>query len=375
MKKIYHLFTLAVIAVAFTACHPLDNTYKKLDEAPGPIQSITYKLTTADYAILDTSVYSHFTHSFKTTDDAKTYIPTILNSKYPNVTNKSNANITFNSQIILADSVYKDLTYTLTDADYLLLPSNNTPTTKFTDFSSTQILSWLPYKYTAPVDNQLAILTFNYYNKTTTVQTFSYLYLAGAWQQIYMISPAQYTLVGKGGYNQFTSTDDANLVAYLNGILKADLSVSVTAKAGDVKYVSFNYYSSTKVTSQRVLTMIYDGTNWSTSNTSTLGFIRQNGTWIADPTVYHTLSKADITLIANSTISTSDNRTNLGKYGDFESSWSAADLKSAMILVLTTDYPTPTPNINYKVTYLAYSGGDVATTLTFQWNGTAWVAQ
>jgi len=44
-------------------------------------------------------------------------------------------------------------------------------------------------------------------------------------------------------------------------------------------------------------------------------------------------------------------------------------------LVLTTDYPTPTPNINYKVTYLAYSGGDVATTLTFQWNGTAWVAQ
>lgn len=369
MKKIYYLFAFVAAAFALASCHPLDSTYKKLDEAPAPVQSITYKLTTADYTILDTSVYAHFSHSFKTTDDAKTYIPVILNSKYPTATNGSNANITFNSQIVLADSVYKDVAYTLTNADYLLLPGNN-----YTDFSSSQILKWLPYKYTSPVNNQLAVLTFNYYNNSTTVQTFSYLYLAGAWQNIYMISPAQYASVGRGAYNQFSSSDNATLVAYINAILKTDLSVSVTAKAGDVKYVSFNYYSSSKITSQRVLTMIYDGTNWGTSNTSTLGFLRQNGTWIPDPTVYHTLTAGDITLIANSSISTSTNRADLAKYGDF-SGWSAADLQSAMILALTTDYPNPTPNINYKVTYLAYTGGsDVPTTLTFQWSGTAWVA-
>jgi hypothetical protein len=47
-----------------------------------------------------------------------------------------------------------------------------------------------------------------------------------------------------------------------------------------------------------------------------------------------------------------------------------------MILVLTADFPSPKPNVNYKVTYLNYTGGtDVPTVLTFQYNGTAWVAE
>ncbi|MDB5137649.1 MAG: hypothetical protein JWP37_4252 [Mucilaginibacter sp.] len=369
MKKIYYLFAFVATAIAFAACHPLDSTYKQLDEAPLPAQTITYNLATTDFSLLDTSVYAHYTHSFRTQADAKMYIPTILNSKYPQVGNGSNANITFTTQIKLADSVYKDVAYTLTNADYLLLPNN-----KFTDFSSAQILNWLPYKYLAPVDNQLEVLTFNYYSGTTTVQTYSYLYLGGAWQQIYMITPAQYASVGRGGFNQFTSTDDANLLAYFNAILKADLTVSPIAKSGDIKYVSFNYYSSTKITSQRVLTLIYNGTNWVMTGTSTLGFLRTNGTWIADPTVYYTLKAIDTKLIAASSIGTAAQRTNLGQYGDF-SGWLAADVQSAMILVLTTDFPTPTPNVNYKITYLNYTGGaDVLTTLTFQYNGTAWVA-
>jgi hypothetical protein len=232
----------------------------------------------------------------------------------------------------------------------------------------------LPKKYPKPADNQLAILTLNYFNGSTSTQTLSYLYLAGAWQQIYMITSAQYALAGHAGYNQFNSADDANLVAYLNAILKADAGVSVTVKTGDVKYVSFNYYNTAKkITSQRVLILVYNGANWTMTGATTLGFVKNSSGWVADPTVYHTVNSVDIKLVTASTIGTSDQRTDLGKYGDF-SGWAAADLQKALILVLTADYKTPTPNINYKITYLNYTGGaDVATVATFQWNGTAWI--
>lgn len=376
MKKIYHLFTLAVIAVAFTACHPLDNTYKKLDENPVPAKptTINYTLTAVDYKLLPSSVNPNKNGNFASNDEANQYVPTILNLKYPTAADGSNANISYTiatptTQVKVADSLFTDVAYTLVDADY-----NNS----FHDFSDAQVLAWLPTKYTAPVNNQEALLTFTYYlNGVTSTQTFAFLYLNGTWKKAYTITPAQYTALGKGGtFNDFSSSDNANLVSYFNTLLKADLAVAATAKVGDVKYVSFKYFATKNY--QRILTLQYDGTNWTTGNVATTGsatFVKSKGAWAGDPTVYHTLTAADITLIANSSIGAAADRTALAKYGDFESTWSSADLKSAMILVLTTDYPNPTPSINYKVTYLAYSGGDVATTLTFQWDGTKWVAQ
>jgi hypothetical protein len=97
------------------------------------------------------------------------------------------------------------------------------------------------------------------------------------------------------------------------------------------------------------------------------------------PTITHTLTSADIALIAASTVAPSALLTNLGKYGDFESGatgWSTAELDAAFILVLQKDYPTPVQGDNYNVVYLNYiNGGDVPTTLTFTWNGTAWAAK
>lgn len=365
MKKIYYL--LAFVVLAFTACQKqpvigsggTNNAYVK--------KKMAVTLQASDYAYLDTSVYAHFTHSFQSVTDAKTYIPVILNAEYPQLSSGSTANISYNMQIKLADSVYKDITYTLTDADYLLLPGN-----KFTDFSASQILNWLPYKYTTPAQNQLAVLTFNYYaNGTTTVSTFSYLYMDKSWQQVYMLTPAQYTAVGKGGtYNQFSASD--NVPAFINALLKTDPSVSATATVGQSKFVSFNYYNSTgKVTSQRVLNFIFDGTNWNEAGNTTTAFIESNGKWIPDPTVYYTLTTADTKLIAGSTVGTSDERTNLGKYGDF-SNWPDADLDAALILVLQTNFPNPTVNVDYKVTYLKYTGTDVPTTVAFIYDGTSW---
>ena len=400
MKKIlFNFLALAAIATAISSCKPMDKTYKALDGLPGTAKTLTYTVQAADY--VNTAVYPTTSAVYKakgyvSAADANANVPALLNYKFFDYPDGSNANITFTpvtTSIVEADSVFKDISYTLTHDDYLLLPGN-----KYADFSIAQVLSWLPYKYTTPAANQLAVLSWTFYptiNTTpavypgisvsttagVTTATGSFLYFNGAWIQAYQITPAQYASIGRGQYNQFTSADDASLLSYLNNLLKVDPSVASTAKVGSVQYVSFNYYSSTKVTSQRVIQLTFDGANWGiTSASSTLTFVKSSGKWGPDPTVYYTLTKADTQLIGNpngtnnTDIGTAAQRANLYQYGDF-SGWAVADLNKAMILVLTTDFKTPTVNINYKVTFLVYSGTDKPTTYTYVYDGTKWNAK
>jgi hypothetical protein len=384
MKRIYYL--LAIVAIAFTACQkqPIVGLG---GSASNEVKIINVTLAAADYKMLDTTVYAYKSKTFKSDADAKLYIPIILNKSYPQLSNGSIANVSYSSQFVVADSVYSHLTYTLTNADYLLLPKNT-----FTDFSIAQVITWLPFKYTSPVDNQQVILNFTYYDGSTSIPktTYAFVYTNKTWVQAYMITPAQYAAIGHGSFNQFVNADNANLPAYLNSIMKADPLLMATAKAGNVQYVSFNFYNSTKpaVTSQRVLPLVFDGTNWLPSASGTLGFVKSGGTWIPDPTVYYTVGgvgSADLTLIGGSGIggnALSGDVTSLVKYGDFDTYWMSLStpnptsyLNQAFILILTKDFPTPKLNTPYKVTFLYYTGGkDVSTIYTFTYNGTAWVA-
>ncbi|MCR8557167.1 hypothetical protein KXD93_05915 [Mucilaginibacter sp. BJC16-A38] len=401
MKKIlFNLLGLAAIATAISSCRPMDKTYKALDGLPGTAKTLAYTIQAADYT--NTNVYPSSSAVYKakgfvSTADANANVPALLNFKFFDYPDGSNANITFTpltGSVVLADSVFKDVSYTLTHDDYLLLPGN-----KYADFSIAQVLSWLPYKYTAPAANQLAVLSWTFYptiNTTPTVYpgiyvsttagvttaTGSFLYLNGAWVQAYQITPAQYAAVGRGQYNQFTAADDASLLSYLNNLLKTDPYVAGNAKAGSVQYVSFNYYSSTKVTSQRVIQLTFDGTNWTrASAATTLTFVKSKGTWIPDPTVYYTTKASDYTLIGNSTIGTADGRSNYAQYGDFNIQqgsqyfWTEADIESALVLMLKTDFPNATVGIPYKITYLIYTGATTSTTLTFKFDGTNWAKQ
>ena len=376
MKKIYYL--VAFVALALTACQKEPALHSVL---PSEVKTLAFTLQKSDYQLLPSTDYPSKTFTIDNDNDAQQYIPIILNSKYVNLDNGSTAAVTYTKSALYfkpaADSLYSDVAYTLTSADYLLLPGN-----KYTDFSVAQLLAWLPYKYPNPVNNKLALITWTPYPTTLTpAPPYSFLYTNGAWKQIYTVTPAEYASLGLGKYNQFTSANDANLNSMLGALLKADITVQDTVKAGDVEYVSFDYYASNGTAYQRVLPLVYDGNNYITPPTTTglLNFIKKNGTWIFVqplPVVNYTLISSDITLIANSTVGTASERSNLAQYGDFESSWTTADLDSAMILVLTNNFKTPQTNTNYKVTYLAYKGGsDVATVLTFQWDGSKWVAQ
>ena len=372
MKKIYYLFALAVLGI--TACQKEPALHSVL---PSEKKALTITLQKSDYAYI--TGYPSSTLTIDDITDAQKYIPEILNAEYANLDNGSTAAVTYTQSALYfvpaADSLYSDVAYTLTASDYLLLPGN-----KYTDFSVAQVLEWLPYKYTTPVKNQLALITFTPYPSTLTPPPpYSFLYYNNAWQTIYTVQPAQYVEVGLGKYNQFSSSNDATLPSILSAFLDADITITDTVKTGDIDFVSYNYYGSDGNTYQRVQPLQYNGSKFTVPQTSTatVNFIKQNGTWTYVkplPVVSHTLTSADITLIVNSSYGTSAERTNLSNYGDF-SSWAQADLDNAFILVLTTDYPTPATNTNYEVTYLNYTGGnDVPTIDTFQWNGTKWIA-
>lgn len=380
MKKIYYLFACVALALAFSSCHPLDKTYKQLDDNPTPATptSLTYTLVAADYKLLPSTTNPYKNGSFASNDEANQYVPTILNSKYPDAADGSNANITYSistptPQVKVADSLFAHVAYTLADADY-----NNS----FHDYSDAQVLTWLgstASHFPNPVANEEALLTFNYYfNGVASIQTLAFLYLNGAWKKIYAISPAQYTAVGKGGsYNDFSSSDAANLPSYFNTLLKADAAVAATAKVGDLQYVSYKYYAGSNY--QPVMVLQYNGTDWTTGSVLTTGtatFAKAKGAWAGDPTVYYKLTLADAQIIANysglSAAATTSLRSNLAQYGDFESGWTTADIQLGIIQVLLADFKTPKVNVNYKVTYEAYSGGDKDVVLTFIYNGTTW---
>lgn len=382
MKKIFYL--LAALTMAFTACQ------KQPDLAPSSYvrdgnNPMNLTLEKTDYQLLPSSDYPHKTLTFDNTTDANKYIPVILNARDPQLGNGSIANVTFTISapyFKLTDSVYSDVAYTLTSSDYLLLPGN-----KYKDFSLSQVLAWLPYKYPNPANNQLALLTFTYYGGgSTSTATMSFLYMGGAWQAIYTISQAQYDALGIGKYDQFTSAQNGNLVGYFNQLLKQDVNLMANTHYGDIQYVSFGYYVSSgsdKGSYQRVQPLEYNGTDWvvNANFTNTLAFVKSDGSWIPNPTVYYTLTAADTKLIGdpngtdNQNIGTSAQRASLYKYGDF-SGWAASDIQAAIILVLKTDFPSPKVNIDYKITYLAYVNSvDVPTVLTFQYDGTQWVAK
>jgi len=402
MKRFIYLSACVLIASAIVSCNKLNDTYKAVDgytAAGGNGKTLTYTLAAADFSSLPTTNYAKTSHNFSTVADANASIPTILNTKFFDYPNGSTGYVTYGNQPTLPDSLKVDETYALTITptnDYLLLPGN-----KFNDFSVAQMLTWLPYKFgsasvgTPPAANTTYLLSWILFTPTgnsapttfpgmtvstsgsTVTATEAFSYINGNWVADYTISPAQYAAVGRG---YFLSTDgEAGIAGFINGILKTDASIMATAAVGSTQYVSYDYYVTTSKTHyQRVLAVTYNGTNWVPNAPNTLIFVKQNNTWIPDPSIYYTLTKADTQAIAASTIGSASARTNLGSFGDFSYSatgWNVADVNAAIIFILQSKFPTPTVNLNYKVTFLKYAGSDTPTTYVFVYDGTKWVPQ
>lgn len=375
MKKIYYLMLIG--ALGLSACQKEPQLLTDTHTAYSSQQSYKVTLTAADYGKLS-SGYPKTTYSFDDLADANKYIPQILDAEYLNAQDGSNASVTYTQSALYfksaADSSYSDVYYSLTNSDYLLLPGN-----KYTDFSLSQALQWLPYKYPSPVANQLVLLNFTVYPSTQTPPPpYSYVYFNGAWQMGYTIQPAQYAQAGLGKYNEFTtSNSEASLVGMFNVFLKNDITVMDTIKKGDIEFVSFNYYvSSTKADYQRVKPLQYDGSNFVVpySTTATATYVKANGAWKPQPIITYTLTANDLTTIANGAAGSASAKANLAQYKDFDSDWKTPDMDAAVIECLLIDFPSPQTGTIYKVTFPNYSS-PAPNPLNFIWDGSKWVAQ
>lgn len=355
------LYLLALMLTVFASCDPLEGTYDEV-KPEGYKKDLNLTLTTA----------------YTSVDAAKTGIAATLNTTYPQLGNGSTASVTYNStaplpaQIKPLDSALSTLgdkptQYTITDADYAATNGN-----AFKNFSATNVLKFLGTKFPTPVEKQIIVLNYVYFESGVTtsagapvVETF--LYLNGSWNKVYHVSQAQYISAGKMTVFNFAAADEPNLNGYFNTFLKNDASVAAKAKAGDVKYVSFAYFASSK-NYQRIRTLVFDGTNWGYKTvpaTTTLGFLKKNGTWIADPTVYYTLSTQDYIDIADkapASIGNTANRANLKSFKNFNIApgqatiWTDADVTASIIYLLGVKYPNAEvdPTVFYNITYVVY---------------------
>lgn len=384
MKKIYYFLAFIAVATAFSACNPLDKTYKQLGDLPAPTgnpQSFNLTLAASDYALLPATNYAQKSLNFKVKDDAAASIPTILASKYPNYANKSSANVTYalpSGNVKVADSLFTNVAYTVTNADYYTVLA---PTAKYLEFTTAQAEQFLSQKYAPVKANQLSLLTYLYFESGITpaavTTTDTYIYINGAWVKGYTLTPAQYASVGFP-YNDFAKADVPNLPKYFNAILKADIGLTAKATVNQVVYVSFKYYDGSNF--QRVMAFTFNGTDWVTSAPSaSLSFVKTNGAWAADNTVTYSLVTADYTTIANLPNASANASAidNLKQHGNFSISggtaWADAEINAGIVVILKAKYATAVKDQKFVVTYSAYNGANLSVTKTFQYDGTTFV--
>jgi hypothetical protein len=393
MKKIYYL--LAIVGItAFSACNPLDKTYKNLGDLPVPQAPIptptgvALTLSAADYGLLPKGHAAKTSLYFKAVDTAKADVPLILAAKYPTYGDKSSINVTYAitpTTIKLADSLNATTTLTLQTTptnDYVYPAYNGAAANTFSDFNAAAAINYLNYKYQVPLpEPSIRVMTYLYFEsgKTAsagTLTTDAFLYMGGVWTKIYRISNAQYASTGNGLNNWYVAADAPNLPSYFNALLKADPTVMLTAKVNDVKYISYRYLT----TYQRVLPMTFDGTNWVTTSTPlTLTFAKINGTWVADNSVTYTLVKADYTFIsAIPNVGSTAAMANLASFGNFNiqngaTSWTDDQINAGIATFLKSKFTTAVVDQKFNVTYAAYNGANIVVTKTFKYDGTAFV--
>jgi len=351
------LYILSLVSLLFVACDPLDDSIK--DIQPNPANTKTIALT--------------ITSTYNSVAAANTGIAATLNKDYLQMPNGTKANVVYNMRPVavkLADSVFANVQYTVTADDY----TNGAPAVgngTFKTYNTTQVLAFLDWKFpkaTTPV-NKLVLLTYQFFQSNATPSagvtlTEAFLLTEAGWQKIYLVSAAQYALLARGINNAFTSADVATLPTYFNNFLKADPNTPMP-KVGDLKYISYKYQQSGSIIHQKVYTLIYDGVNWTTTPTpvASLPFLKKNGTWIPDPTVYYTLIRADYNTIGASNAGTAAGRTNLAQFGSFDVSggannWTEAHIAEGLIVVLNAKFAAAPVDetVTYNVTYALFRG-------------------
>lgn len=415
MKKLVYI--LLALIVVFSACDPNEDLYDELDNAKEPYAGKieSYVFTADDYAIAsDYAIKDAVTdedtsnaeaieddEAFNTYFTAESYVGKVLGELFPEYNKKSSANVTYNNFIGGLEYLDElgDITfYTLEWYDYDSMGEGDDEPGDYNNFSykidpDDYLPAFLLTKYSSAEADDVVAITYQYYDNGTSTLTDYYGFDGTEWSVqdpvpgVYILSDDDYDAMGSpGNYGNFSSSDSPD--DYLPAFLSATF---IYAKAGDVKVVVYQYYSSGSTTT-RAKEYHYDGSVWTEYDatiTQTNQFVHNGTEWVFDPTITLVMSGTEYQVIVDyakatygpdviDSYGTADYVYGVSAYyGNFDGSkwdktkfedWDEALDKAISVALLPTLYPDATIIVNgadmfYKVIYATYDSGTPGTWL------------
>ena len=356
MKKIIYL--LSLIALAFTACDPMEDTYNELDKADsGKGYDLEVSLTSADYSLLkgvpgagNITKNNYFNHI----DSVKAFVPIILSKKYPQLNGRSAALVTYD--YYNAIKINQTASFTLIASDYTAIGIN------FPNLSSeAQIINAVRYKYPNPAQFDVVTLTYDYRaSGVTTTQTSRLVYVGDAWYIAFVPTVDDYKALGQS----FTNFDNQTTAKTNFGIYFGRLFPY--NKAGDTRAAIYTYtFSDAGVRKyvDNLLILKYDGSKWIATEDvikQTLQFGYDKGQWVPDNTLKYTLITSDYTNIAKS-VTDAVAKSSITQYGNFDKKlFSNDDIIKYIGAQIKVLFPSAEVGQKYMVTYKTFNPSGTA---------------
>lgn len=413
MKKL--LYCLSLIALFFTACEPMEDTYDELDANKSPYkQDVEYTLVDDDYTTIselakdesnaaNIGKYKNFSSSLP----ASKFVPYLLASKYAVLEKGSKAVITYKEYVgglgYLKD-IAKAKYYTLTNDDY---DSMGSGPGQYNNFSSshkpeTYLPAFLLTKYPDAAKYAVVNISYKYYSGGVTVKNDFYKFNGTAWAKsggaVYVLTTADYDSMGDGpgAHNNFSGS--INPDDYLPTFLTLKFPY---AKAKDRMAISYKFFlgkvNGKYKTEIRAEEYTFSGDNWVKSVSTvmkTSQFIHTGADgWVFDPTVVFTMGKADYQIIVEN-VKADATKEETSKYADSEyyygssykydnfdirdgkrsanfAKWEDGAKEAIGQILLPTKFPNAVKDVsgvqvNYKVTFRTYDGSYDTYEVTFK---------
>ncbi|UII34457.1 hypothetical protein LVD17_11620 [Fulvivirga ulvae] len=369
MKNIKVILGLIIAAGFMWSCDPLEDEIDEIKSEQSIAKTLEITLTDDDYELLSEEGVAEY-GSFDSEDEAKTYIPLILERLYPQLGNGSSILVTYDIYNPIRINDEADLS--LTEAEYDSIGENHPDRLLGTDStyltSESDIVKAVEYLYTTPENKDVVTLTYDYRNGDVSEERESKLvYYTDKWMLTYEPTAEDYAYMGQA----FTNFDSRSLarerIAFLfNELYPFGEDGDVRASVFTYTYVDDNDTPDDEEDDFRVFedflaVFIHNGEGWVPQQDvmpRTLKFAHNGTKWIADNTIQFVLTAADYLAIAEGyTESNPDGATSMTSYKNYDLSlWTADLIQESLINYLTELYP-PVDGQKFLITYATWEPG------------------
>ncbi|MEQ9231884.1 MAG: hypothetical protein RIF46_14470 [Cyclobacteriaceae bacterium] len=376
MKKL--ILPFLVIIVVLAGCDSTDDLYAELDKkSSGIVRDVEFTLTDDDYELLeDTEGAESIANfgNFSSAEQVETYLPVLLNLKFPQFGNGSSAIVTYayfngsspylgsGAAVTVSDQEYADLGFGFGNFDDL----------------NADLALYANTKYPNASNGDYVDVTHDYYNGSfTETDVVSRVVYTAAYGWIYTFvlpNEAYGDFFGESGID-FSDEDEGEekMPFYLNYLASTASSLeALTLEAGTKLVVQYNYddrftdpENPGNPNEPSVGLYVYDGSEWllyadayQISN-ETLSLARGKEEWVPDNTIKYTLAFSDWQFIGNAWADrNSAGSSSVLSFSNFDVGlWTEQQRFEAIKELLEEIFPNSEEGQKYLVSYATWEPG------------------